>query len=259
MFYQILVEIKVLLNGQGSDEIFAGYTNHYYAMIADYMAEMQLGKAIEQGRVLTSERRVPVTVIMRRALQELLLTAAPGLIGRARKVPYLNRTYKPDVSRPSGFGPLGNLLAFNLTTASPPEYLRYEDRNSMAFTLETRLPFLDYRLVEWAMALPAELKIEGSASKKVLRDADWNQIPDSIRNRTDKMGFASPQEKWQRSVLKPLIDRTYEQDIETALPFVNQRKIRELYDAYQDGRNNDWALIWRVACLVWWRETWSAK
>ena len=77
-----------------------------------------------------------------------------------------------------------------------PTLLHYEDRNSMAFSIESRVPFLDYRLVEYVSSLPNNLKIKNAKTKYIFREAMKGILPESIRNRKDKVGFATPQEKW---------------------------------------------------------------
>lgn len=196
-------------------------------------------------------------VTMRRLLANLQLALLGGRRPPLRSPDYLNRHYEPDMSLPQADGLLARRLIQNLTLSALPEYLRYEDRNSMAFTLESRLPFLDYRLVEWAMTLPAEYKISGQ-SKAILRQAARPMIPPAVADRTDKMGFVSPQETWQRKELRPLFDRVFQQDLQGVFPFLNQQKIRARYDAYQDGRFQDWAWVWRIACLYWWHQQWCA-
>ena len=86
------------------------------------------------------------------------------------------------------------LLSTNL-----PALLHYEDRNSMAFSLESRVPSLDVRLVEYIASLPLSQKIRGGVTKIALRSAIRGRIPESVRCRGDKMGFVTPEECWMRA------------------------------------------------------------
>src|SRR5205814_6163936 len=95
-------------------------------------------------------------------------------------------------SYPFGPADLNGALAFTQRVAPLPLYLRLEDRNSMAFSIEARLPFLDYRLAEFAYALPDEWKVRGPWNKYVLREAMAVRIPENVRIRTDKMVFPVP-------------------------------------------------------------------
>jgi asparagine synthase (glutamine-hydrolysing) len=76
--------------------------------------------------------------------------------------------------------------------------LHWEDRDSMAHSIEARVPFLDHRLVEFVVGLPDELKLSQGLTKRVLRDAMKGVLPESVRMRTDKLGFVTPEEQWVR-------------------------------------------------------------
>ena len=84
--------------------------------------------------------------------------------------------------------------------------LRHEDRNSMAFSVEARVPFLDHRLVEFIFSLPSQFKIRDGYTKRVLRDGMHGVVPEKIRWRVRKLGFATPERTWQKTALKPLIE-----------------------------------------------------
>jgi len=107
---------------------------------------------------------------------------------------------RPDLPRPPREFPsaLSRQLAFDTLQRLLPSLLRYEDRNSMAFSIETRLPFLDYRLVEFAFSLPDSQRLEGDTTKAVLRRALADRIPPSVLARRDKKGFETPTDLWLR-------------------------------------------------------------
>ena len=83
-----------------------------------------------------------------------------------------------------------------LSATNLPMLLRWEDRNSMAFSVEARVPFLDYRFVELALALPDEAKVGGGVSKRALRQAMRGTVPDEVLDRKDKMGFVTSEALW---------------------------------------------------------------
>src|SRR5437773_868127 len=93
---------------------------------------------------------------------------------------------------------LWDQLAFDTTVRQLPSLLRYEDRSSMAFAIETRLPFLDYRLVEFAFALPDTERLDGVITKAIARRALGDRVPRSVLERRDKMGFETPTDLWLR-------------------------------------------------------------
>lgn len=95
----------------------------------------------------------------------------------------------------------------DLTRYSVPSLLRYEDRNSMAWSIESRVPFLDYRLVEFALSLPVEHKLRGGRTKAVLRAGLRGIVPDRVLERRDKMGFVTPQSRWMEADLGRQVER----------------------------------------------------
>ena len=104
--------------------------------------------------------------------------------------------------------PLRRALYESLTVTSLPGLLRYGNRNSMAFSREARLPFLDHRLVEFAYTLPSHLLVSDGTTKRVLRRAMDGLIPDAVRDRMDRIGFATPERAWFLGPLRPVIERT---------------------------------------------------
>jgi len=247
--------ITVLLDGQGSDEIFGGYTAHNFALIAEYIRRLNFGQAWRETNFLQEMSEIHFSKIGLSVFNQLLMFSPLKAIKSYRSIPYLNQAYRPvDGWRLNQDNIFQESLIRNLTFSALPEYLRYEDRNSMAFTLESRLPFMDYRLVEWAMSLPLNLKIHNMTSKRVLREMARPFIPSSIAKRTDKMGFVSPQILWQHNVLKPVLDETFDQDFQQIFPFLNGTVVKHMYNEYQAGNHNNWSMIWRFACLYWWHQ-----
>jgi asparagine synthase (glutamine-hydrolysing) len=103
-----------------------------------------------------------------------------------------------------GPDPLGGYLS-DLFVHSLPMLLRFADRNSMAHSIETRMPFLDHRLVEFAFTVPPTAKIRRGLTKHLLRTALHGVLPDAVRTRADKMGFVAPEQVWMTEELDPLV------------------------------------------------------
>jgi asparagine synthase (glutamine-hydrolysing) len=102
---------------------------------------------------------------------------------------------------------LNAALAYSVYQSPLPLYLRIEDRNSMAHSVEARLPFLDYRLVTLCFSLSPEWHLRGPWNKYVLREAMRGRIPESVRRRIEKMGFPTPARSWFADTLhSPLLD-----------------------------------------------------
>ena len=198
---------KVLLDGQGADELFAGYFAFYFPLrLRDLIAAGEIAPAAELARAAVARGHSRLEVAARAA--EPWIPAALFRRGRewlgagdwARVMtPELARVARAAWPEP-GPARRGDELtarqAADVRSLLLPSLLRYEDRNSMAFSIEARVPFLDYRVVEFAFRLPAAAKLAGGVTKRVLRDAMRGVVPDSILARTDKRGFEAPVVRW---------------------------------------------------------------
>lgn len=129
------------------------------------------------------------------------------------------------------------------------DLLHFEDRNSMCFSLESRVPYLDHRLVELGFHIESENKVQDGISKYILREATKEYLPYSIYARQDKKGFVTPGEvKWLRGPLKELITHINYSN----LNMLNTKKIKEIIDDYQKGSNKNAELVWRIALFNQW-------
>jgi len=201
--------VKVMLDGQGADEVLGGY-HSYFPQIG--IAQLRAGRSLAYARLALAHRRrfgswpLPPQVALHTAAPRLgprvwptrpagpsptLPPAAEILSAQMRE-----RCTAADFSSPQ-HATVHDILAANTTSLGLPALLRFEDRNSMAHSIEARVPFLDHRLVEFAFRLPAEMKVHGATTKQVLRDALEGVLPERIRTRRDKIGFrADPSSTW---------------------------------------------------------------
>lgn len=202
--------IKVVLNGQGADELLAGYPRYY----PTYLRQLLL-----QGRLPTLARnfegfRAQQGDLSRLGLcRELATPFWPDWLRRAARVAgrgsaFDDRFLSPQLralSSPAAealarraFSNLDTHLLTDLTTTRLPELLQAEDRFSMAFSIESRVPFLDRAFVEYGIALPAGQKIDAGVTKVVLRKAMRGTVPDETLDRRDKQGYPTPANDWLR-------------------------------------------------------------
>lgn len=197
--------LKVMLDGQGGDETLAGYPT---TTLAYRLADLAGG-----GDLRTLVREVRAAGVGARATAQALLT--PFLPARARWLlrarrgrsdllvhPGLRgRTEMPPP--PTGRFPdrLRSQYHVVLTQLGLPELLRYEDRNTMAHSLEGRVPFLDHRLVELLYGLPATELYDRGSTKRILRRALSDLLPPEVRDRRDKLGFVTPEQRFMRGAL----------------------------------------------------------
>ncbi|MBN2570497.1 MAG: asparagine synthase (glutamine-hydrolyzing) [Ignavibacteriales bacterium] len=221
-------DIKVVLNGEGADEMFAGYNIHYYYLFIYLIAHLKFRRFSNELNLFKKNRNTNNKVVLKYLL-------------------FLIKKFKFDLFN------FNKMLFSEFKLNALREYLRYDDRNSMAFGIETRVPFLDYRIVEFAMSLNDKMKINNFENKKILRDYARNLIPMSVYERKDKTGFISPQELWQRNELKILFDNVFDDISKNGLVGIeNPRNIFVLYKDYQQQKNNYWNRVWRIFCYYHW-------
>jgi len=183
--------VKVLLGGQGGDEIFMGYRKFYPLHLRDLAAQ---GKFTSAFRFLfpTAQMLLAEADQAKMYWAELYRYRSQGVSLPALALP-------PASPMVLGFEPSERLWHRQLrdvTAVSLPTLLRYEDRNSMANSVESRLPFLDYRLVELAIALPTASKLRNGYGKWVLRQITADRVPRSVRLTRRKVGFSVRQNGW---------------------------------------------------------------
>ncbi|HSE58496.1 MAG TPA: asparagine synthase (glutamine-hydrolyzing) [Nitrospiraceae bacterium] len=213
--------IRVVLNGQGADETIGGYFSFFLDYWRELLGKGRVNKAWAEIRAYAEVHGESPLHSLKSASMSLLMTALHGVpLYRAlsdrrhgRKVrshPWFTKdlsSHVPSGERQSGVNRLNGVLKRAVTEFPLPLYLRIEDRNSMAHSVETRLPFLDYRLVSLLFGLPSEWKVRGPWNKFILREAMRGRIPESVRARPDKMGFPTAGRKWfAHDLYEPMAD-----------------------------------------------------
>lgn len=145
-----------------------------------------------------------------------------------------------------------------LTRKSVPKLLHWEDSNSMAHSVESRVPFLDYRLVEFVLGLPDEFKLSDGITKRVLRDGMSGIIPDKIREGMDKLGFVTPEETWIKELAPGIFRSKLQRAVETSQGILSPKSLY-LFDNMIVGRKAFSFLIWRLINFGEWMETFSVR
>ena len=222
--------IKVVLNGQGADETIAGYPSYFRDYWATLLGAGRVrfawGEIDRHARAHGGSRAKAFMGATRHFVQSRCAALPPyRRLARwnRRRAHLKSRWYaRPLAERlareedTNGAADLNASLAYSVYRTPLPRILRIEDRNSMAHSIESRLPFLDYRLVSLVFGLPPEWHMRGPWNKYVLREAMRGRIPESVRTRVDKMGFPVPSRNWLAGVLnEPLMD------------LLHSRKLRE--------------------------------
>ncbi|WP_300156608.1 asparagine synthase (glutamine-hydrolyzing) [Solidesulfovibrio sp.] len=194
--------VVVVLDGQGADEVFAGYQYFHGFNLSGLLRRGRIGQFAGEFAAVLARRQHASGL---GALAFSLLPEAGRALALGRALPFLGRDFFA-----AGYGESRIAREFfrardlNHSLALHFQYklehlLRLEDRNSMAFSLEARVPYLDYRLVERLLATPADLKIRGGQTKYLQRLALGRHTAPEILARTDKLGFATPEARWMAS------------------------------------------------------------
>jgi asparagine synthase (glutamine-hydrolysing) len=200
--------VPVLLGGQGGDEALCGYRKYYFFYVWHLLRSLDLS-AVPEGIALLGTLWNS--------------TWSPGSVSRylptfARKsisatARFASSSLKKSVRSSSNLlGVCENLAErqkVDLLQSSIPMLLRHEDRNSMAHSIETRLPFLDYKLVEFAVRCSPSLKLKNGWTKRMLRVALSGTLPDEVRLRKSKLGFDTPEADWLRIGLRNGLGKMY--------------------------------------------------
>lgn len=236
-------EVKVVLDGQGADEQLGGYIAYQAPYIRGLLRRGDVLAALREG--VGSARRHR-SFFSWAAAQSRVRSERRGLL----------RGDAPEVLRYAGS--LEEVLKREITASNLPLLLHWEDRNSMAFSVEARVPFLDYRLVEHLAALPLDQKIRGGVTKYVLRQAIRGLVPDAVRCRMDKMGFVTPEEVWMKGELVPRILDLFQAPEFRERPYWDAEQVIENYRAFLEGKSAYSTEFWRIACAEMWLRQFDA-
>lgn len=245
--------IKVILSGQGADDYMGGYMHSYYRLFAQWMKYFQFGK-ISKGinsykKIHEATNSKLTNVLLKATLSSFMNEDSLYKFEFKNYLPFLGNDQKDWNSFETYSSDKLNEFHFALMNySSLPTLLHYEDRNSMAHSIESRVPFLDHRLVELLFQFPSELKINEGWTKFVLRKSMEDVLPKEIQWRTDKKGFVTPGEiLWLRGSLAQLLEIDYNK-----LPFLDKAKTVKIINEFKNGNNKHATLVWRLATLAHW-------
>jgi len=252
-------KVPVLLDGQGSDEITGGYNHGYYRYYADLLRNLDLGRFLSQypsylhnnlkGSLLAKiAKTVAVTAMKESSLYRMEAKRSfKPIAGIGREQMKMDEVIDLECSK------LSNFLYNQVMSTSVQTLLHYEDRNSMAHSIETRVPFLDYRLVEFVFSLPSAYKIKGHLGKYIHREALKKIVPSEIMERKDKIGFLAPGENyWLRNEWKGFARDIFHSVSYKSRGIFDHAKIEGEYNRYLKGDNRNAKKLWQVLMMELW-------
>jgi asparagine synthase (glutamine-hydrolysing) len=269
---------KVVLGGQGGDEVFGGYTRYLIAYFEQCIKCAVDDETSNPNDGITFDSIIPNLRSLKNykpMLREFwkdgvfepsdrryfrLINRAPNIMGCIREdsltdyspyEAYLSIYNAENVKNVSYFD---KMTHFDLKTLLP-SLLQVEDRMSMAHGLESRVPFLDHKLVEFAATIPTNIKLKNGDLKHILKVALNNNLPQSIQNRSDKMGFPMPFNYWINHDAKDYVHDIFSSSNARNREFIdNQSVLQKIETENQFGRN-----IWGMLCLELWQREFHDK
>jgi asparagine synthase (glutamine-hydrolysing) len=237
-------QVKVILSGNGGDELLAGYLPYF---------RTYLSSAVDQRHFLAAVREVVLgRDLYTKFARELAARHRPGGPRQFSMPDFLTAT--PADLAEFDYRPSRNLnvrLADDVLRYSTPNLLRYEDKNSMAFSIESRVPFLDHELVEFIFQLPIDQKIKMGWNRYVYRQAMKGKMPEANRTRRSKIGFTNPETAWTRE-RAPLIRDVFSSSTLSSRGIFDSGRLLEEFDAWLGGKPGDGLAFWRVLVTELW-------
>lgn len=267
--------VKVVLGGQGGDEIFAGYARYMVAYLEESLKGAIEDTANRGEFVTTLSSIIPNLNLLSNYKPMLQHFFKEGLFGPQdqRYFRLIDRSegmkdvldsdlftesssysvfddYQKIFNRSNATSYLDKMLYFDVK-ASLPALLHVEDRTSMAVGLESRLPLLDYRLMELVATIPPVIKFQSGKSKNILKQAVKNHVPDEIINRKDKMGFPVPLNEWYQKDLNGFIKEILLDPRTANRGYYNVTEIEKILSKQTKFSR----VMWGLLCLeLWFRE-----
>ncbi|MGB2756054.1 MAG: asparagine synthase (glutamine-hydrolyzing), partial [Acidimicrobiia bacterium] len=234
--------VKVLLNGQAGDELLAGYTPYQMVRLKELLRSRKLGAFLKEA---TQSRDVLWPLIKRK-----LANRRKSLdVSTVLHPEFLGRVGQPKIEKTTS--DLKKRLVQDLTMWSLPSLLRSEDRNSMAFSMESRLPFLDQEFVDYVLTLPSSAIVNEGWSRKILRDSLVGTLPDKIRLRRWKVGFTTPETRWFRA-RRATIQGLFRSPLFAARPYWDGPAVADAFTGMLDGKVEPSPFFWRALNVEIW-------
>ncbi|HEU4597997.1 MAG TPA: asparagine synthase (glutamine-hydrolyzing) [Pyrinomonadaceae bacterium] len=262
--------VKVVLSGDGGDELFAGYTR--YVIDRRRSGFARLPRFVREGLMQRAARRLPHGARGRNFIHDVAFDGLDRYIESVSVFTRLNKSalytedfrrqlnggaarpaemFRAHAARSGSSDPLDALLYLDSKTYLPGDILTKVDRMSMAASLEARVPLLDHKLIEFVTRVPASLKMRGLETKYLLKRAVRDLVPPEILDRP-KQGFGVPIEQWINQQLRERVRGTLMEPLARQRGFAEPRYVELLFDEHERGRRDHSTELWALFVLELW-------
>ena len=258
--------MKVLLDGQGADELFAGYHAYYRTFFAEILKNLNIRAFVRELKNLDNsplDLKLLFTSVIKLYSARFLPTPLKRFVFKAnnKQLKYLNTDFwdehrgRVELLKDKTDTSLNQMLHKFMIKQGLKSLLRYEDRNSMRFSIEARTPFADdVELIEYVFQIPSVYKIHNGWSKYILRESIKGVIPEEIRLRKDKVGFATPEFRWLNE-MKDELKAYVVTDLEG---FINTKMLRNDWDLLINSQTKSGiTAIWRLINFAVWKKVYG--
>ena len=252
--------VTVLLDGQGSDEITGGYHHAFYRYYASMLKSGKLIKFVKEypdyvklnPKGNLTSKLIKLAAVLFFSESAIYKQEAKRRLGNPLTLKYDDFSIFDNI-KDLKTDKLSNFLYNQMMSTSIQTLLHFEDRNSMAHSIESRVPFLDYRLVEFAFSLPPEFKIHKHLGKFIHREALKSIVPKEITERKDKVGFLAPGEQfWLKNEMKLYMEQILNSTDFKNRDIYNHQFIKQEYKKYLNGNSTYANMLWQIMALEIW-------
>lgn len=249
--------IKVMLTGQGADEMLCGYLPMLNVLLSDHLRKADFCTFAHDLQGHIGLHGAPIAETVMRAVAGALPASMISSVRRFRKVDWLSEEFRNAGHHTSiERSDIGKHIASLVFDLSLPGLLHYQDRTSMMNGIESREPFLDHRVVELLISLGGKYKVRNGETKSILREAFQDLLPQKIIQRHSKIGFETPEQTWLAGDLRSIVKREFDSVGERFPGYFNRAAVERMSARFDNGDLHPNMPLWRIVSFsIWARQS----